>query len=286
MSGWHTYVSLALTASASAFALMLVLWLISLRTKNAAIVDVGWTLGLFTCTLVYALTAAGALPRKLIFLLMVGVWALRLGGYLFFTRVWRQPEEGRYQQLRREWKTNINVKFLFFFEFQGLLDVLLSLPFLLASVNTQPQISWIESMGVIVWAAAMIGEAFADAQLNSFKRDPANKGKTCQIGLWNYSRHPNYFFEWLIWIAWFIFALGSRHGWLGAICPALMLYFLFKVTGIPATEAQALRSRGDDYRRYQETTSAFVPWFKSKPRITAATSVDATHEDPSVAAGR
>jgi steroid 5-alpha reductase family enzyme len=84
------------------------------------------------------------------------------------------------------------------------------------------------------------------------------------VGLWNYSRHPNYFFEWLIWIAWLVFALGSPHGWIAFICPVLMLYFLFRVTGIPATEAQALRSRGEDYRRYQQTTSAFVPWFKKK----------------------
>jgi steroid 5-alpha reductase family enzyme len=260
---WQGYLVLALWAWAAASALMLILWLISVKTKHAAIVDVGWTMGLFTCTIVYATIADGFVWRKTMFLLMSGVWALRLGGYLFFTRIWKQPEEGRYQQLRKEWRANINLKFFFFFEFQGLLDVVLSLPFLLASVNARVEISAVEYIGLFLWAGSMIGEAVADAQLNAFKRDPANKGKTCRAGLWNYSRHPNYFFEWFIWVSWLVFALGSPNGWIAVICPALMLYFLFKITGIPATEAQALRSRGDDYRQYQETTSVFVPWFKA-----------------------
>lgn len=268
MNELHLYVRLALYAWAAVSVLMVTLWLVSLGTKNAAIVDVGWTFGLLTCALVYVITGGGDSWRNAILVLMVGVWAFRLGGYLFFTRVWRQPEEGRYQQIRRDWKTNINLKFFFFFEFQGLLDVVLSLPFLLASVNTRPQISTIEYIGLLLWAGAIAGEAVADAQLNAFKADPLHRGKTCRVGMWNYSRHPNYFFEWFIWVSWLIFALGSLHGWIAIICPALMLYFLFKVTGIPATEAQALRSRGDDYRQYQQTTSVFVPWFKSAPAAT------------------
>lgn len=272
MIDFRQYLMLALHAWAAVSALMLILWLISLRTKNAAIVDVGWTFGLLTCAVVYAAFAPGYSVRKALGLMMVGVWALRLGGYLFLTRVWKQPEEGRYQQLRRDWKTSINLKFFFFFELQGVLDVVLSLPFLLAAVNTQEVIVLLEGLGLALWFASMLGETIADAQLNAFKRDPANKGKTCRNGLWNYSRHPNYFFEWFIWVSWLIFALGSPHGWLSSICPALMLYFLFKVTGIPATEAQALRSRGDDYRRYQETTSVFVPWFKLAPSKRTAVS--------------
>ena len=98
-------------------------------------------------------------------------------------------------------------------------------------------------------------------QLQGFKKDPANRGKTCRAGLWSYSRHPNYFFEWLIWVSFFIFASASPYGWISIVCPVLIFYFLFKVSGIPATEAQALRTKGDDYRDYQRTTSAFFPWF-------------------------
>jgi steroid 5-alpha reductase family enzyme len=108
---------------------------------------------------------------------------------------------------------------------------------------------------------AWIGESAADFQLMYFKSKPANHGVICQVGLWKYSRHPNYFFESLIWIAFALFAMGSPYGYVALIAPMLILYFLFRVTGIPATEAQALRSKGESYRRYQQTTSAFVPWF-------------------------
>lgn len=256
------YLELALWAWIAVSIMMFVLWLISLKTQNASIVDPGWTFGLLICAVTYAVLGNGYLLRNVMALVMAGIWALRLGLYLFFTRIWKQPEEGRYQQLRKDWGRNLNLKFLLFFQFQALLDVVLSIPFLVAATNPTPQISWLEYAGFFLWLGAMSGEAIADAQLNRFKKDAANKGKTCKTGLWNYSRHPNYFFEWLVWVAWFVFALGSPNGWLAIVSPALMLFFLFKVTGIPATEAQALRSRGEEYRRYQETTSVFVPWFK------------------------
>ncbi len=111
----------------------------------------------------------------------------------------------------------------------------------------------------MLWLVAMCGEALADFQLDRFRSQPGNKGRTCREGLWEYSRHPNYFFEWLVWVAFFAFATGTPDGWITIYCPALMLFFLFKVTGIPATEAQALKSRGGEYREYQRTTSVFVP---------------------------
>ena len=117
------------------------------------------------------------------------------------------------------------------------------------------------SLTVLLWAVALTGEAVADRQLARFKARPSSRGRTCREGLWRYSRHPNYFFEWLVWVAYALFALASPYGALALICPVVMLYLLFRVTGIPATEAQALRSKGDDYRRYQATTSVFVPWF-------------------------
>ncbi|MEQ1946968.1 MAG: DUF1295 domain-containing protein [Bryobacteraceae bacterium] len=247
--------------------IMLVLWLIHLKTGNAAIVDAGWAGGLAILAILYAGVGDGYGLRSLLIAGMAGVWGFRLAGYLLFTRVIGHPEEGRYQQLRREWKTNIPAKFLAFFEFQALLCVVLSIPFLAASRNSHPEISPLEWSAVLLWIAAMAGEATADSQLNRFKSNSANKGRTCQVGLWHYSRHPNYFFEWLIWMAYALFALESPYGWCGLLSPALILYFVLRVTGIPATEAQALRTRGEEYRRYQQTTSAFVPWF---PKHSAA----------------
>jgi steroid 5-alpha reductase family enzyme len=153
------------------------------------------------------------------------------------------------------------LKFLLFFQFQALLCVLLSAPFLLAAIERRPLLSAIEYAGTALWLVAWVGEMVADAQLANFKRNPANRGITCRVGLWRYSRHPNYFFEWLIWVAFAAFAMGSPYGYVTVFAPLLMLLFLFRVTGIPATEAQALRTKGEDYREYQRTTSAFVPWF-------------------------
>jgi steroid 5-alpha reductase family enzyme len=149
-----------------------------------------------------------------------------------------------------------------FFEFQALLDVVLSLPMLIAAMNPAPGVGVLELTGIGLWLVAVAGESIADAQLATFKRDPAKKGRVCRRGLWNYSRHPNYFFEWFVWVAWAAYALASPWGWLGLMSPVMMLLFLYRVTGIPATEAQALRSRGREYEEYQRTTSAFVPWFR------------------------
>jgi len=257
---------LAFSGAAALAVMMFVIWLVSVRLNNAGIVDVGWSLGLVILSVWYAWQGPGFGPRKWLMAGMVTFWGLRLALHLV-RRIASEPEDGRYLQLRRDWAgKNINLRFLFFFEFQALLDVFLSLPMLLAALNRAPQLSALEYAGVGLWLLAVVGESIADAQLAAFKRDPANRGRVCQVGLWRYSRHPNYFFEWFIWVAWMIYALASPWGWLSVVCPALMLFFLFRVTGIPATEAQAQRSRGDEYARYQQTTSAFVPWFpKSEP---------------------
>ena len=257
-------IHLVLIGAAIVAAMTFVLWVIHLLIGNAAIVDFGWAIGLALLALWYAWAGPGYHARKWAIAAMAGFWGLRLGLYLLFARVIGHEEEGRYVQLRQDWKTNLPLRFLFFFEFQALLDVVLSLPFLLACLDSRAPLGFLEKTGAGLWLIAILGESLADRQLDAFKKNPVNRGKTCQAGLWRYSRHPNYFFEWLIWVGYAIFAIGSPWGWLGLVSPALILYFLLGVTGIPATEAQALRSRGDEYRRYQQTTSAFIPWFRKK----------------------
>lgn len=256
--------TLVLIGAASVAVFMLLLWLIQLRTGNAAIVDAGWAGGLALLGVLYAALGGGYWLRGAMIGTMSAIWGLRLAIYLLATRVIGHPEEGRYQELRRKWKTNIPLKFLLFYEFQALLCVVLATPFLAAARNSDSGISPLERAAVALWILAMAGEAAADGQLNKFKSYPSHKGRTCQVGLWRYSRHPNYFFEWLIWVAFAMFALASPGGSWGLLSPALILYFVLRVTGIPATEAQAIRTRGEEYRRYQETTSAFVPWFRKE----------------------
>jgi steroid 5-alpha reductase family enzyme len=259
---------LAIGAFATAFVLMTLLWAVQFRTHKAAIVDVGWPSAIVLIgVLYYVLTGApgdGDPTRRLLMLVMGAGWGLRLAGYVLFTRVVGVKEEvdGRYTQLKQEWKENLQLRLYIFFQFQAGLAAIFSLPLLLLAINPAPALNPVEWVGAAIWLVGVLGEATADLQLHGFKKNPANRGKLCNVGLWNYSRHPNYFFEWLVWVGFFVTALPSPGGWSALICPALMLFFLFKVTGIPANEEQNLRSRGDAYREYQRTTSAFVPWFK------------------------
>ena len=236
-------------------------WLWQGRTRNAGWVDVGWALGLAVMAILAAVSGPAPLERRLLVGLMGGLHGLRLGLHLWH-RVAHEPhEDGRYQAIRAAWETGVNLKFFAFFQAQALLDVLLGLPFLLAAWNPRPGLHPLEWAAVALWLGAWCGEALADRQLRRFKARPEARGRTCREGLWRFSRHPNYFFEWLVWGAYLLLALSAPWGWTAVLCPALMLYFLLRVTGIPYTEAQCLRSRPEDYARYQRETSPFIPWF-------------------------
>ena len=257
--------TLILTGAAAVCGLMFLLWLVHFPMRNASIVDPGWAAGIAVLAIVYGWLGDGYRPRSALMMAMVSIWGFRLAGHLL-VRVLGHPEEGRYVEIRRRWGTNIGFKFLLFFEGQALLCVLLSIPFYIAARNREAGLTAFEYAGMAIWIVSAAGEALADAQLAAFKRNSANKGKTCRAGLWGYSRHPNYFFEWMVWVSFAIFA----HHWLAIVSPALMLFFLLRVTGIPATEEQALRTKGDDYRDYQARTSMFVPWFPKSDRTWVA----------------
>ena len=256
------FLSLFSIGFALAVALMAGIWFVAVRIKNAGIVDIAWAGGFYGLTVLYALCANGYPPRRFLITAMVAGWSLRLTAHLYFRVMGKHPrEDGRYAKLRETWGADFDRRLLWFFQLQAGLLAVLSVPFLLACVNRATNLTWIEGVGFCVWLVGVAGETVADLQLNRFKADPENRGLTCMVGLWRYSRHPNYFFEWLVWVGFFLFALGSPWGWLTIYCPALMLHFLVRVTGIPATEAEALRTKGEAYRRYQQTTSKFVPWF-------------------------
>lgn len=251
-------------AWAIAAALMLGFWLWHLRVRNVGVVDVGWTVAVLTSVGLFAAAGAGDPSRRLLVATLVAIWATRLATYLLRDRVLGRAEDGRYQALRAAGSVAAARRFFFFFQAQAVLAVFFAMPGWLTSANRSPTFHPLEWMGLAVWAIGLVGESVADLQLTRFKADPRNRGRTCRAGLWGYSRHPNYFFEWLIWVGYALLALPAPYGPVALAAPALMLYLLFRVTGIPATEAQALRTRGDDYRHYQSTTSAFVPWI---PRV-------------------
>ena len=246
---------------------MALVWRASVKLSNAGIVDIAWS-GLFApLALLYAVMGGGNPMRRAIAASLMIVWSLRLA-----THLWRrvvghiEVEDRRYAKLREGWGASADRKMLRFFLFQGATTVVLSVPILIAMLNPAPSLRAVEMAAIVLWFVAVGGEALADLQLNRFKADPTNAGKVCSEGLWRYSRHPNYFFEWLVWCSFSLFALGSPYGWLGLGSPVIMFWFLREVTGIPATEEQSVRSRGEAYREYQRTTSPFFPWFPKESR--------------------
>jgi steroid 5-alpha reductase family enzyme len=256
------YFSIPLISWAVVSCIMILVFLWGLKIQNNGVVDVFWAFDFLVIAAVTYFLADGNPDRKLLVCGLAALWSIRLGAYLSVRVLGHlNEEEGRYKQLRTEWNTT---KFFFFFQMQAFSNVFLCIPFFIIALNKNEQISALEYIGAALWFICICGEGLADRQLQHFKKDPANKGKVCQYGLWNYSRHPNYFFQLMIWISVLIFAIPSPYGWLAVLCPLSIGYLIFKVTGIPMTEEQAVRSKGELYKEYQRTTSAFVPWFKKK----------------------
>jgi steroid 5-alpha reductase family enzyme len=256
------YFSLPLISFAAVSAIMIIIFLWAKAIRNNGIVDIFWAFNFLVIAAIIYFLADGNPVRIKLVTGLASLWSLRLGTYLLI-RVGShlKVEEGRYKALREEWSDTV---FFFFFQGQALSNVMLAIPYFLIALNPDPQIHTLEYIGAALWLLAIIGEGLSDYQLAAFKKNPANKGKVCQDGLWNYSRHPNYFFQLMIWVSVFIMALPSPYGWIAIICPLSIGYLIFKVTGIPMTEEQAVRSKGELYKEYQRTTSAFVPWAKKK----------------------
>lgn len=233
-------------------------WARQRRTGNAGIVDLIWTASLGVLGVSYAALAGGWSPRRALVAVLVGAWSIRLTWHLF-QRVRSESEDGRYAILRERMGQGIQRFLFWFFQAQAVLSVLFSLPFLVLAMAEPAGWRVWDGLAVGLYVISIGGESLADRQLARWRAEPANRGRTCRAGLWGWSRHPNYFFEWLHWIVYPLLGVGLPGGTLLWLAPACMLFLILKVTGIPPTEEQSVRSRGEDYRAYQRTTNAFFP---------------------------
>ena len=260
----------ALAVACVLSAAMGVAWLVAERTGRSGWIDAIWTFatGLAGVTLAILPASPEAL-RPLLVAGLAALWSLRLGFHIV-RRTARGGDDPRYRQLRVEWGDTASGRLFLFLQAQAAAGLVLALSIAAAAHRPGVALDIRDALGVALFAVAAFGERTADRQLARFGADDRNHGKICDAGLWAYSRHPNYFFEWLVWVSFAIIAIAPPGhypwGWFGLAAPVLMYVLLVHVSGIPPLEAHMLRSRGDAFRLYQARVNAFWP---GPPKATA-----------------
>ncbi len=242
-------------------AVMLVGWVVQRAVNNGGWTDVFWTYGTgVTCAAAALAPGPGAGWRHALVAAMVFIWAARLGTYVA-VRVARGPEDVRYATMRKEAGAQFQRQMFRLLIVQGPVTGLLSIAILFAARQPGPGFRIWDLLGVLIMVAAIAGEGLADRQMKRFKQDKANHGKVCDAGLWAWSRHPNYLFEFLGWFTYPVIGISLANPWslLSLLAPALMFAVLHFATGVPPLEEAMLISKGDAYRRYQEKVGAIFP---------------------------
>ena len=233
-------------------------WLVSVAIKNASIVDIVWGAGFAVNAWVLAATQEADGARQMLMAVLVGVWGMRLAGYLA-KRNLGHGEDWRYQAMRRKIGPRFPlVSLATVFGLQGVLMWTVSLPVMFANADSSPSVGPLAVIGIMVWLTGFAFEAVGDFQLARFKRDPANAGKVMDQGLWSLTRHPNYFGDALLWWGIGIVAAETGSGVIGFVGPALMTFLLKRVSGVPILE-KSLNKRREGYADYVARTSGFIP---------------------------
>ncbi len=252
--------------AATLSAVMAAAWHVQQKSGNSGWVDVSWTFGVggaaFLAAL-YPLTQESWPPwRPLAVAGLAAIWSLRLGLHIV-ARTRLEGDDPRYHALAEQWQSESRRRMLWFLQQQAAVGALLAISIGLAAHNPDPSLRIQDGIGLLLLTGALIGERVADAQLRRFKAADHGRQAVCDLGLWHWSRHPNYFFEWLAWLAYPLIAIDlsgyNPYGWLAVAAPALMYWVLVHVSGIPPLEAHMLRTRGEVFRAYQRRTRPFLP---------------------------
>ncbi|WGD29318.1 DUF1295 domain-containing protein [Ancylobacter sp. WKF20] len=264
--------ALLLLAALGVMALAMTLaWVLARRTGSHGWVDTVWSfaVGLTAVTLaLLPLTPESPTLRQIVVAAAAGLWSLRLGSHIL-ARTLKGGDDPRYAELVREWGPSAPSRLFLFLQIQAVCGLILAGAVMAAAHAPMPFGSVWDILGLLVIVVAVAGEGLADRQLAAFRANPSNRGKVCDVGLWGVSRHPNYFFEWMAWVAYPLFAIDTGGdylvGYAALAGPALMYWLLVHASGIPPTEAHMLRSRGDAFRAYMARVNSFWPGPPKKP---------------------
>jgi len=240
------------------------LWVISIFIKDVSIIDLFWGTGFVIVNAYYMLMSDDMSLRKLILVVLVTIWGLRLSIYLSIRNIGK-GEDARYKEFRRNYGEKRYWWFSFFqvFLLQAILMMIVSLPLLgIATGNSSEGLIFIDYIAILFWIIGISFEAGGDYQLYCFKLDKSNKGKVLNTGFWKYTRHPNYFGDTMVWWAYALFSIASGSYW-HIIGSVVMTLLIIKVSGVALLE-KSLNETKPQYREYIEKTNSFFPWFPKK----------------------
>ncbi|BBM89620.1 hypothetical protein COTS27_01326 [Spirochaetota bacterium] len=237
-----------------------VAWIVYILRRNPAVVDLWWPLAILSVGVMFVYTGASTGNYRMIFLVLLLLWGGRLASYLLIARIIPNHRDSRYEAMAARAKRNVHVRFLFIYLFQAVLATLVSMA-LVGLFFAGGVIDLMFIGGVICYGIGMVGEIISDRQLNAFKRSASSQGITgavCRVGLWKYSRHPNLFFEWIVWIGFAMLSTNAAYGLWAWVSPIVLLIVMLRLS-IPLAEQESIKSRGDAFRDYQRSVSAFIP---------------------------
>jgi len=234
---------------------------IALKIRKMSLMDIVWSLGLGAGSIFLFFEIDTRSFSAWAALVLMLLWSTRMGTHLYFNRILSDKEDNRYQRLIEHSGTSWKWVFLLCFLLQIFFIFIFLFPIKAAMNSSEAGFVGFQVFGFIIGCLALVGESLSDLQLKQFCSNPQNKQKVCKEGFWRYSRHPNYFFEWLFWFSFVGLALGSERFYIALIGPLVMYVFLRFITGVPFAEMSSLESRGDAYKQYQQETNVFFPWF-------------------------
>lgn len=238
------------------------LFLVGQKLKNNSIVDIGWGLGFVLVAWLSAWRGTGN-PAGTVIVVLVTLWGLRLSWHIGKRNIGK-GEDYRYVQMREKWGERYPRLKAFgqVYLLQGVLLMIIALPIYTSHMYTSPSLNVWGVLGLVVWVAGFVFEAVGDAQLRAFLRNPENKGKIMQSGLWRYTRHPNYFGESTMWWGLYLITLNLMPFYVSLASPLVITYLLVFVSGVPLTE-KAFEGNAA-FEEYAKVTSRFFPWFPKR----------------------